>query len=130
MCIYSDELRFWDQGSSFPACSNGRGVLLQAKPAHHCCFASCCLSKAALETKLLGSGGHSTASEWNVPSWFKVRPPEPEGPRDHLRPPTHGPSILLSTSLHFHLPLTVLMIAACFAVAYLLCHYNNSNECF
>ena len=72
-------------------------MLLQAK------FAAVALHpaaypKAALETKLPGSGGHGTASEWNVPSWFKVQPPEPEGPRDHLRPPTHAPSILLPTS--------------------------------
>lgn len=81
------------QGGNFLACSIGKGVLPQAKRARHCCFASWCLSKAALETKLPGSGGHSTASEWNVPSWFKVQPPEPEGPADHLRPPTHAPSI-------------------------------------
>lgn len=35
---------------------------------------------------LPGSRGRSTASEWNVPSRFKVQ--SPEGPRDHLRPPT------------------------------------------
>lgn len=33
-----------------------------------------------------GSGGRSTASEWNVPSRLKVR--SPKGPKDHLRPPT------------------------------------------
>ena len=113
----------WGQGSSFPACSNGRGVLLQAKRARRCCFASCCLSKAALETKLPGSGGHGTASEWNVPSWFKVQLREPEGPRDHLRPSTHAPSILLPTSLHFYLPLHAYSAVAC-----LLCHSNHSNE--
>lgn len=99
----------WGQGSSFPACSNCRGVLLQAKQARRCSFASCCLSKAALETKLPGSGGQGTASEWNVPSWFKVQSPEPEGPGDHSRPPAHAPSILLPTFFHFHLPLPVLL---------------------
>ncbi len=45
----------------------------------------------------------------------------PEGPRDHLRPPTHASSILLRTFLHFHLPLPALPMAAHFADS------NHSN---
>lgn len=110
---YSDELQLCGQGSCFSACPNSEGVLLGAKRARRCCFASCCLSKAAPETKLPGSWGQSRASEWNVPSWFKVQPPEPEGPRDHLRPSTHAPSILLPTSLRFHLRLPALLSIFC-----------------
>lgn len=76
------------RGVVFPACSNGRGSL-------HLCLAS------ALHVKCqVGSGGLSTASEWNVPSRFKVQ--SPEGPRDHLRPPT---CFFFFSPLHLLLPL-------------------------
>lgn len=87
------------RGAVFRHVLTAEACFFKLSQPRRCFFASRCLSKAALETKLRGSGGRGTASEWNVPSWFKVQSPEPEGPRDHLRPPTHAPSILL----HFHL---------------------------
>lgn len=93
------------RGAVFRHVLTAEACFFKLSEPRRCCSASCCLSKAALETKLPGWGGHGTASEWNVPSWFKVQSPEPEGPRDHSRPPTHAPSILLPTFLRFHLGL-------------------------
>ena len=94
---YRNELRAWGLGSSLAACSNSRGVLRGAK--WDC---RCLASNASLETKLLGWRGHGTASAWNAPLWFKVQPPESEGLRDHLRPPTQVNSF--TTSVHSSIP--------------------------
>lgn len=86
------------------ACSNGRGVLHGAKWVRWCLALN-----ASLEIKPVGWGGHSAASKWNAPPWFKVQPPESEGPRDHLRPPTQVNSFTASV-LFLPFPLDFILV--------------------
>lgn len=92
----------WGQRSSFRACSNSRGVLLQAKRAHRHCFATMLPVESC-------RGQGVTAQHWNGMFLPGSRSSLQRGPKiiwDHR----HTPSFLLPTSLHFHLLLPALLL--------------------
>lgn len=100
---YEDGVR----GGALQTCSGGGGGVPRLPPP---------LPRFAAACQVLPrSGGRSAASEWNVPSRFKVQ--SPEGPKDHLRPPTCPPPSLFLNSLSSAAP--ALLLAA---------HQSNSRR--
>lgn len=102
-------------GRRFTPCSKGRGVLLRARRARRCCFASRCPKNKAAR------GQEVRAQQQNgmfLPGWgSSLRSQRAQ------RPPTRTPCMFLPTSLHFHLPGS--LIEAYLATDYVLCR----SEC-